>query len=112
MWWQMLGDFGFLFFALGLLILGTSFLVFTGWWRSTTGRGMAAFFISANAIITLSFLRLFHLLEPTDAWFVPLRAIVFFGGGLAVLTVGVMFVRLQFHRRKTGDRQRQEVRID
>jgi len=110
--WRQLGDWGFLLFALGLLLLGTGFLGFTRWRKTPTGRGIGAFFICSNAIITLSFLRLFGWLEPDDWWFYPARALVFGGGGLAVLVVGIGFIRLQFLQRRSGDRTKHELTID
>lgn len=109
---KVLGDWGFLFFALGLLLLGSSFLIFTRWRTTPTGRGVGAFFICSNAIILLSFLRLFGVLTPDSLGYWIARAAVFLGGGLAVLTVGISFVRLQFIRRRSGDKNKGEIRVD
>jgi nitrate/nitrite transporter NarK len=110
--WQVAGNWGFLFMALGLLILGSGFLIFTRWSETPTGKALAAFFISTNAIIILSVLRLFQLLTPDNLWYWILRAAVFVGGGGAVFAVSIMFVRLQFIRRRSGDKERQEVHLD
>lgn len=106
---KIVGDWGFFLFALGLLLLGSAFLGFTRWWDTPTGRGYAILSIAINAVITLSFLRLFGALKPDSTSFWMARAIVFAGGGLAVLVIGVMFVRLQFIRRRSGELRKSEV---
>lgn len=110
--WQAAGNWGFLFMAVGLLLLGTSFLGFTRWRKTWSGRGIGAFFISTNAIIILSVLRLFQVLKPTDLWYWILRAIVFLGGGAAVLVVGIAFIRFQLIRRRSGAGAKPEIRVD
>lgn len=106
------GDWGFLLFAVGLFVLGSSFLGFTRWRTTPGGKGIGAFFICSNAIIILSFLRLFGLLGPDSGWYWAIRAAVFLGGGLAVLVVAASFVRFQFIRRRSGEAQKAEVRLD
>lgn len=105
--WKVIGDLGFLLLAVGLLVLGTGFLFFTRWRKTGTGRSIGTFFISTNAILTLAVLRLFKVI-PAGDWLLPVRAIVFSVGGLAVLAISVAFVRLQFLRRG----QKSEVRLD
>jgi hypothetical membrane protein len=110
--WQVAGNLGFLFMSTGLLLLGTAFLGFTHWRKTPTGRGTGTFFICTNAIIGLSAARLMGVLTPDSNWFWILRAAVFLVGGVAVLIVSIGFVRLQFIRRRSGSRDKGEIRLD